>query len=166
MAHPPRPSWPTRTVLSIWSIQRSFQRSVSLDTNKGYSWMTWNGSSGQRGISDRSRPIGRVSPPRNPREKHRRPRGEFIRGPIPLDWSMRALEVCSGSRKAGNLILALWWRNGFSKSEPIRLTAARLQRFLLSPKTAARLLRRMEAAGLLRVDSATGRGPDVTLLDV
>ena len=98
------------------------------------------------------------------RVKRHRAAGEFIRGPIPLDWSMQALEVCSGSRKAGNLILALWWRNGFSKSEPIRLTAARLQRFSISPKTAARLLRRMEAAGLLRVDSATGRGPDVTLL--
>ena len=97
----------------------------------------------------------------NPLPKHKQ--GErFVRGPIPCDWLQRAL-ACGG--KSCNLALALWWRAGMQRCNPIRLTRQVARDFNISPRCVRRLLSKFERAGLVQVARKRGRGPQVVLLN-
>ena len=95
-----------------------------------------------------------------PIPKHE-PGDRFVRGPIPYDWLRAAL--ASGG-KAGTLSWAMWWLAGMERKNPIKLTRQVLRDFNISPRSARRLLKDFERAGLVEVDRKRGRGPIVTLL--
>lgn len=86
----------------------------------------------------------------------------FIRGPIPLQWIERA---CKLRGKVGRVILALWYARGLS-GEPVALTPTLLASFGVTSRTGRRVLRRLEAAGLVSVERRRGRSPRVTTTQV
>lgn len=102
-----------------------------------------------------------TKPERLPR--HRRG-GEFLRGPIPLNW------LCRASRLPGKTLavaLALWFKAGMSKdgNPKVKLTGKLRRRFGVGRKAASGALDRLETEGLVSVDRHTGRSPRVTLLE-
>lgn len=91
-------------------------------------------------------------------------RGEkFVRGPIPMNWIQAAIPL---GRKSINVVLAVWFLAGFKRENKVKLTAATLVDFDVTPQAARAILRRFESAGLIRVDRKRGRSPIVTILSV
>jgi hypothetical protein len=88
------------------------------------------------------------------------PIGRFIKGPIPLEW---VLMVAKLPCRSVNIGLALWYLAGLNKSRQVSLTHKTLQEFNVSPKTAGRLLKRMQSAGLVEVVQKPGCSPVVTI---
>ncbi len=89
---------------------------------------------------------------------------QYIGGPIPIGWVMRAA-VLPG--KAFHLGIALWFEAGRSPSKDpvVTLSAGLIARFGLSARpTRTRALEALEAAGLVSVEKWTGRPPVVTIL--
>jgi hypothetical protein len=101
----------------------------------------------------------RTKTPRKPRHIE----GEFLKGPIPLNW----LSVASGlSGKAALAVgLAIWFEAGRRKSKEVRLTTAILQRFNVNRKAKYTALKALEKAGLVKVHRVPRRNPVVTILD-
>ena len=89
--------------------------------------------------------------------------GEFLCGPIPLEWLGRACGLSGGSTLAVGL--AVWWlvgvKGGYGK---LKLTAAIAKRFALTPSSKSRGLAALEAAGLVLVERRPRKNPLVTVL--
>lgn len=88
--------------------------------------------------------------------------GEFIRGPIPLDWIVAAAGLGGSSLKLG---LALWFRRGIEGSDSIQLRPATTKRFGIGRKAAYRALAALEGAGLIVVERRVGRTSRIRLID-
>lgn len=112
------------------------------------------------------------SEPQEPKRERRRstvrldlPRhdalGKFIKGPIPLEW-MRTASRCGVRAEA--VAILLWYAAGWQRSNPVKLTPSILAELRVHPKTARRILLKMESAGLVAVVSKRGASPMVTLL--
>jgi len=94
----------------------------------------------------------------------KRIQGEFLKGPIPLNWLTIASELRGKSPLA--VALAVWFQVGRRKSMEVVLTSAVLERFGVKRKAKYTALHSLEVAGLLRVQRRPRRNPIVTVLDV
>lgn len=88
------------------------------------------------------------------------PGERFIQGPIPLEW-MKAAAMCG--QRAEAVALLLWYAARWQKANPVKLTPKILAELGVHPKTARRVLGKMEAAGLVRAEFHRGRSPVVTI---
>lgn len=98
-----------------------------------------------------------------PASPNRRKRG-FIRGPLPLEWFGKILQL----NGKGPLVvaLAIWYRAGIEKrSTELQLTRKLWKTFGICRQTAANALRTLESAGLIVVIRRPGCSPRVTILD-
>lgn len=89
-------------------------------------------------------------------------KGEFLKGPIPLDWLGRAAKL---SGKASLSVgLALWFEAGRRRSHQVTLTTAICDRFSINRKSKYRGLELLEQAGLISVVRRPRRNPLVAIL--
>lgn len=86
--------------------------------------------------------------------------GEFIMGPIPIVWITAAATI---SGAAAHLALILWHLVRM-RQEPVALSYAILQRYSIRQRQGRRLVRALEAAGLITVERGTGRTPRVRIV--
>jgi hypothetical protein len=98
-----------------------------------------------------------------PAVKQRRPRREFIRGPLPVSWIAAAAKL---HRQALAVAMAVWFRKGIERAKQFPLYPSALARFGVNRWSGYRALAAMEAAGLVRVERHRGRSPLVTVLDL
>ncbi len=91
-------------------------------------------------------------------------RGEFLKGPIPLDWLGRAAKLPGKAPLA--TALAIMFEAGRRRSPVIKLTTAILQRFGVNRKAKYRALKHLQDAGLIAVHQKPRRNPVVTILNV
>jgi hypothetical protein len=99
-------------------------------------------------------------PRRKPRTKQV---GGFIRGPIPLEWIIRAARI--PRRNAVLVGLVLHYLSGLrNERDGLVLTVRRCQPFGLGRKGVQRGLADLEAAGLIRVSRTAGQSPRVDIV--
>ncbi len=84
----------------------------------------------------------------------------FIKGPISLPWLSAAAELPG---KTLNAALAILWLAGMSKNKEFQITGAALKHLAISEDAFRDGLKRLEQAGLVRVNRAPGRRPRVTV---
>ena len=109
------------------------------------------------------RPTGAksASPVANYLPRHRT--GEwFIRGPIP-GWWLGAAAKLPG--RTLHVAMAIWLEVSLAKKPRAILRNKTLKHFGVSRKAAYASLKRLENAGLIRVDRHNGRLPRVTICD-
>lgn len=94
-------------------------------------------------------------------QQERRQRGMFIKGPIPLDWIVKA--ACLPG-KTMNTALALWFLNGLRSGEPFKFTRSTYEKFGVSRSTVSRHLKDLEKSGLIVVERASGRALIITVV--
>jgi hypothetical protein len=95
--------------------------------------------------------------PRHQRGDH------FLKGPIPWTWLCRA---ASASGRALHVAIALWFMVGIKRTAKVTLSSSVLRALGVTRHSAARGLKKLEAANLVRVERRPGRNPVVTVLDV
>ena len=96
------------------------------------------------------------------RTKREQVNGAFIRGPIPVMWLIRCFFLGLAATKIG---LALFYLRGLCKSNTVKVTGTAGNLFRISPKHNYRTYRKMEEAGLIRIEELrSGVAPTVTLL--
>jgi hypothetical protein len=90
--------------------------------------------------------------------------GEFLKGPIPLDWLGRASKLPGKAPLA--TAVAIMFEVGRRRSPQITLTTAILDRFGINRKAKYRGLEQLEEANLVKVDRRPRKNPIVTVLAV
>lgn len=88
------------------------------------------------------------------------PKDRFIKGPIPMDW-LRAANKCG--RQAMSVATLVWFAAGLQRSNPVKITPSVLSELAVTPRTARRVLERMQHIGLVAVEFHRGRSPLVTI---
>lgn len=91
-------------------------------------------------------------------------RGEFLKGPIPLEWLGRAAKLPGKASLA--TALAIMFEVGRRRSNQIKLTTAILNRFGVNRKAKYRALKQLEGAQLISVIRTPRKNPIVTVLPV
>lgn len=94
----------------------------------------------------------------------RRVNGEFVKGPLPLNWLSSACKLRGKSPLT--VALAILFEVGRRKSNEIVLTTAICERFGVNRKAKYRGLSALEAAGLILVNRRPRKNPILTVLDV
>jgi len=92
---------------------------------------------------------------------NRKIQGEFLKGPIPLDWLGRAAGLPG---KSLAVALAIMFEVGRRRSQQIKLTTAILDRFHVGRKAKYQALKQLEGANLVSVNRTPRRNPLVTVL--
>jgi hypothetical protein len=88
--------------------------------------------------------------------------GQFLKGPIPLEWLSRACELPG---KALATALAVWFVSGLRGSrEQLKLSTVQLQKFGVDRSAKSRALTVLEQAGLISVVRQSRKNPLVTIL--
>jgi len=87
----------------------------------------------------------------------------FLRGPIPLNWLSMASALPG---KTLNLAIGLWWLKGMSNNNEFKLTKKALEVLNVSRDASYDALKRLEAAGLIKVRRSKGSRPTVTIVEV
>ena len=85
----------------------------------------------------------------------------FLRGPVPMDWLSKAAELPG---KTLNVALAIWWLQGMTQSELFKLTRKSLSLFSIKRDAASISLKRLEGAGLIRVQRNIGQRPTISII--
>jgi hypothetical protein len=88
--------------------------------------------------------------------------GEFLKGPIPLDWLSCASKL--PGKAALSVALAIWFEIGRRRSHEIKLTTAICNRFGVNRKAKYRGLLLLEDAGLIAVVREARKNPLVMVL--
>lgn len=96
--------------------------------------------------------------------KAHRTQGEFLKGPIPLDWLGCAAKLSGKASLA--TALAIMFEVGRRRSQEITLTTAILERFGVNRKAKYRALVQLENAGLISVVRQPRRNPLVAVLAI
>jgi hypothetical protein len=99
------------------------------------------------------------SPKRLPRHQPGEP---FLKGPVPWRWLTTAAGLPGKALQVG---LLLWKAAGCRKSRSVPFCLAHGAEVGVTRKAGRHALRRLEAAGLVRVEHLPGRALQVTLLD-
>lgn len=89
-------------------------------------------------------------------------RNDFLKGPIPWDWLRQAAVLPGQSLIVG---LIAWREAGIVQSMTVSLRPARYRQCGVSQPAAARAVRNLESAGLVRVIRRPGRCLELTILD-
>ncbi len=98
-----------------------------------------------------------------PKRLPRHQSGEwFLKGPIP-GWWLGVAATLSG--RSLNVAMAIWHDVSLAKKAQAILTNKTLAKFGVSRSTAYSSLKRLEVAGLVRVDRHNGHRPRVTICD-
>jgi len=113
-------------------------------------------------VSDSVRQLINSKPPAMP--KARKAKTEFLKGPIPIPWLLRAVQLPGKAPLA--VALAIWFEAGRRKSNEVKLTTAILNRFNVNRKAKYRALKMLEEAGLIRVYRKPRCNPAVTILEI
>lgn len=95
--------------------------------------------------------------------KGRRPspiQGKFIAGPIDVAWVCQARHLGVTALLVG---LAIWHIRGLRKADTFVVSNLMLQEWGVQPDAKWRALRKLERAGLIKVDRRGKRSPQVTL---
>lgn len=100
--------------------------------------------------------------PQSKRPPRHRSGERFLRGPIPSAWLERAGNLPG---KTLHVAVALWFQAGITKKRTVKLSYKDLARLGCKHEAGRRALKRLEAAGLVEVDSQNGRSPVVTILE-
>jgi len=103
-----------------------------------------------------------MPPPVPPRSK--RIKGEFLKGPIPLNWLTAASKL--RGKAPLTVALAVWFQVGRRKSRAVTLTSAVVERFGVNRKAKYAGLAALEKASLVRVHRRPRKNPIVTVLDL
>lgn len=88
---------------------------------------------------------------------------KFLKGPIPLNWVSKAVQLSGSAWPVGT---AIWYLVGLTQSPTVKLTQATLNLFGISRYSKYRALDELETAGLICVISKRGKNPLITVLDV
>lgn len=91
----------------------------------------------------------------------RRVQGNFLKGPIPMDWLQRAAILPGKSLHLG---VALWFRAGLVGSMRLKLSNGDLAAMGVARDAKYEGLQRLKTAGLIAIEQQPGRAPTVTLL--
>ena len=100
-----------------------------------------------------SQPPPAIEPPES--------RPEFIRGPIPIPWVQFAAQLSPAAAYLGVIL----WHVARLRKGSIRLTEALCTKYGIPPRSARRLLRSLESAGLVRVERRRSRAAQVSIVD-
>jgi hypothetical protein len=93
-----------------------------------------------------------------------KPRFQYLKGPVPIDWLARAAESRGRALVVG---LAVWTAYGMAKGAlTFPLRSGLVRAFRLSRWQYYRGLRELEQAGLVAVERHRGKAPTVWLLQV
>ena len=95
--------------------------------------------------------------------KPKRINGEFLKGPIPLNWLSMASSLPG---KALAVALAIWFEAGRRRSLDVTLTTAILARFGVGRKAKYQALQKLERAQLISVVRVPHKNPLVRILDL
>lgn len=85
----------------------------------------------------------------------------FIAGPIPVSWICQAGQLGVKALLVG---LALWHIRGLRKMNTFIVSNLMLEAWGIQPDAKSRALRKLERAGLIRIDRQGKRSPKVTIL--
>ena len=88
-------------------------------------------------------------------------RGKFIAGPVDVSWVVQASRLGVKALLVG---LALWHIRGLRKTDTFIVSNLMLQDWGIQPDAKRRALRKLEEAGLIRVERRGKRSPQVTLV--
>lgn len=104
--------------------------------------------------------------PRETRSSYKHPKikGEFLKGPIPLDWLGCAAKL--PGKAPLSTALAIMFEVGRRRSNEIKLTTAILQRFGVTRKAKYRGIKLLETAGLISVIKLLRKNPLVAVLSL
>jgi hypothetical protein len=86
--------------------------------------------------------------------------GKFILGPIPVAWLCQAAKLGVKALLVG---MALWHLRGLRKADTFLVSNLMLEEWGVLADAKSRALRKLEAAGLVKVDRRRKRSPLVTL---
>jgi len=87
----------------------------------------------------------------------------FLRGPVPMDWLSQAAELPG---KTLNVAIAIWWLNGMTQSESFKLTRKSLSLLCIKRDAASISLKRLEGAGLIKVQRKVGQRPIISIVQL
>ena len=127
---------------------------MSPNTNTDTSWdpsrlrLDQDGGKGWQGGSRRGRRTSPID-------------GKFIAGPIDVSWVCQARQLGVTALLVG---LALWHLKGLRKADTLIVSNIMLQDWGIEPDAKARALRKLEEAGLIRVERRGKGSPLVTLI--
>ena len=85
----------------------------------------------------------------------------FLKGPIPLNWLVKAAPL---NGKALEIAVVIWHLKGLKRKNTVKLNGKLLREFKISRSTLYRGLAAMEKAGLISIQRQIGRSPMVTIL--
>jgi len=91
-----------------------------------------------------------------------RGRRQFLKGPVPWPWLVRAMRLPGQALGVG---LMLWRESGCVRSRDVHFCLSRSAADGVPVRTARRAIQSLETAGLIAVSRKPGRGLDVTLLE-
>lgn len=94
----------------------------------------------------------------------RRVQGEFLKGPIPLNWLSSVSKLKGKSPLA--VALAIWFEAGRRKSDEINLTTQICNRFNVNRKAKYRALKKLEEANLIEVHRQPRKNPLIRIIDL
>jgi hypothetical protein len=86
---------------------------------------------------------------------------QFLKGPIPWNWIIRASGLPGQALLLG---LCLWRLKGATRRDTIALSNAELVPFGIDRSAKSRAVAVLETAGLIKVDRKPGRWSNITLL--
>ena len=87
--------------------------------------------------------------------------GKFIAGPVDVVWVCQARRLRVGALFLGNF---LWYLRGLRKSNTFVVSNLMAKEWGIHPDAKRRALRKLEKAGLIRVEWRGKRSPQVTLV--
>lgn len=101
-------------------------------------------------------------PPRSKIPRHQS-NEKFLKGPIPLNWVSKAVQLSGSAWPVGT---AIWYLVGLTQSPTVKLTKSTLDLFGITRHSKYRALDALETAGLIHVISKIGKNPLITVLEV
>ena len=78
-----------------------------------------------------------------------------------MDWLGQAAALPG---KTLHVAIALWWRHGMAKGRPFKLTQVALNYMNVERDAASTGLRRLERAGLIKVERRPGQRPTIAVI--
>lgn len=88
--------------------------------------------------------------------------GRFLRGPIPLEWLMKAGQQ---SGQALHVAIAIWFLTGVKNTNSVQLSNKLLSEFGVNRYSKRRALKQLANAKLISVEQGRGKSPVVTVLE-